>query len=321
MTPVGVDYGSLPPKGEVIIYKSSATSASVEVRADSETVWLNRQQMASLFARDVKTIGKHIKNALQEELVDFSVVAKFATTAADGKIYQVEHYNLDMILSVGYRVKSPEGIYFRRWATNVLKQHLLQGYTINKNRLTQLNKVIEIISRSELPEVAGISAVITQFTDGLQLLDDYDHQSLTKPKGTETDWKLTYEESRQLIDLMSFGNESELFGREKDESFKSALGAIYQTFGGKELYPSIQEKAANLLYMAVKNHAFIDGNKRIAAAIFVYFLDMTSALKKESGEMFISNNALAAITLMIALSRPEEKEIMCLLVMNMLTVT
>jgi prophage maintenance system killer protein len=293
----------------------------LEVRTDSDTVWLNRQQLALLFGRDVKTIGKHIGNALREELADIPTVANFATVQTEGNrqvIRQIEHYNLDMILSIGYRVKSTEGVYFRRWATSVLREHLIQGYTINQKRMERLNKVLEIYARSAIPEIAGISGVLRQFTQGLDLLDSYDHQSVAKPKGKPGGGPLSYEEARTFIDSMIFGNESALFGKEKDDSFKSTLGAIYQTFGGQELYPGVQEKAANLLYLTVKNHSFPDANNRIAAALFVYFLDKNDALFAPSRRPLIDNNALAATTLMIALSRPEEKDIMCALVMNML---
>ena len=309
-----------PPKAEVVLYHAQNAEVTVEVRTDGDTVWLNRQQLAELFGRDVKTIGKHINNALSEELLGMATVAKFATVQNESGrsvARQIEHYNLDMILSVGYRVKSAEGIHFRRWATSVLKQHLMRGYTVNEKRLAQLNQALEILSRSATPEISGISSVLSAFAVGLSLLDDYDHHSLSKPQGTTSDWRLGYDEARTFVDSMRFGKESELFGREKDDSFKSALGAIYQTFGGRDVYPSVQEKAANLLYLTVKNHAFVDGNKRIAAALFVYFLDKNKALKDESGALRISNETLAAITLMIALSHPDEKETMCLLVMNM----
>jgi prophage maintenance system killer protein len=231
----------------------------------------------------------------------------------------MEHYNLDMILSVGYRVKSDEGIRFRIWANKVLKDYLVNGAAINQKRLTQLNKTLEIISRSATPEISGIADVLHNFANGLDLLDKYDHQCLEKPKiKGNTDWQLTYEEAIGFIQSMKFGSESSLFGHEKDESFKSSLGVIYQTFGGQELYPSVQEKAANLLYLVVKNHSFSDGNKRIAAALFVYFLEKNNILKGKNGKLLIDNNALAAMTLMFALSEPKEKEIMCNLAMNFL---
>jgi hypothetical protein len=238
---------------QVVIYQTSDATVEIEVRTDADTVWLNRQQMAELFGRDVKTIGKHISNALREELAEFSVVAKFATTAADGKAYQVEHYNLDMILSVGYRVKSPEGIRFRQWATGILRDFLINGVAVNQRRLAQVDKVISILARSSDDMVSGIANVLDRFSSGLELLDSYDHHTLTK-----------------------------------------------------------------LFYLIVKDHSFTDGNKRITAALFVYFLDKNGALCDNSGHQHIDNNALAAITLMIALSHPEEKETMCLLVMNML---
>jgi len=306
-------------KQEIVIYKSKNGLVNVDVNFDGENVWLNRLQMSQLFGRDIKTIGKHINNALKEELNDFSVVAKFATTATDNKTYKVEHYNLDMILSVGYRVKSDEGVRFRIWANKVLKEYLLNGAAINQKRLKQLNKTLEIISRSIIPEVSGIANILQNFSNGLDLLDKYDHQRLEKPRiRGNTDWQLSYNEARSFIDSMKSGNESSLFGREKDESFKSSIGVIYQTFDGQELYPSIQEKAANLLYLVVKNHSFSDGNKRIAAALFVYFLEKNNALKDKNGKLLIDNNALAAMTLMLALSEPQEKEIMCNLVMNFL---
>jgi prophage maintenance system killer protein len=226
-----------------------------------------------------------------------------------------------MILAVGFRANATKQVVsFRRWAYGVLKKNLIDGFTVNQQRLEHLNKTIEILSRSGDELVSGIAEVLNTFADGLDLLDNYDHQSLVKPKGDTNDWVLKYDEARHFVDSMKFGKESDLFGNEKDESFHGSLGAIYQTFGGTELYPSVQEKAANLLYMIVKNHSFTDGNKRIAAALFVYFLEKNAALVDETGKHIISGNTLAAITLMIALSKPEEKEIMCTLVMNMLNV-
>ena len=229
----------------------------------------------------------------------------------------VAFYSLDIILSVGYRVNSRKAIEFRKWANSVLKEYLLKGVIINQSRLDQLNKTIEIISRSCIPEISVIASILQDYTKGLDLLDSYDHQEFSKPKSkNKGKWKLTYKEARKFIDSMKFGKESSLFGREKDDSFKSSLGTIYQTFDRKELYPSIQEKAANLLYLVVKNHSFTDGNKRIAAALFVYFLHKNKALKNKNEQLLIDNNALAATTLMIALSKPQEKEIMCSLVVN-----
>jgi prophage maintenance system killer protein len=225
-----------------------------------------------------------------------------------------------MILSVGYRVNSAKATDFRKWANSVLKDYIIEGISINNYRLSQLNKMVDIISRSDIPELSGVSDILGQYTKGLSLLDEFDHQALRKPKGKVDSYVLKYNEALSLVNSMRFAEDSALFGQEKDNSFESALGAIYQTIDAKDVYPSVQEKAANLLYLTVKNHAFIDGNKRIAAALFVYFLDKNNVLTDTDGRLLISNNVLAAITLMIALSRPEEKDAMCLLVMNMLNV-
>jgi hypothetical protein len=304
---------------EIIMYENDDHSMQIEVRSDGDTVWLTQAQLAELYGTSRENITMHVRNIFSDnELDEISVCKDFLRTAADGKKYSTKHYNLDAIISVGYRVNSVSATNFRRWATNTLRKHLIEGYTVNQQRLKHLNKTIEILSRSADELVSGIAEVLNIFADGLDLLDDYDHQSLAKPKGYSNNWVLEYDEARAFVDSMKFGKESDLFGNEKDESFQGSLGAIYQTFGGTELYPSVQEKAANLLYMIVKNHSFTDGNKRIAAALFVYFLDKNGALADKTGVPIISGNTLAAITLMIALSKPEEKEIMCALVMNML---
>ena len=295
------------PENSIVLFKDGDISLDVPISPDKDTVWLTANQMAMLFDKDEKTVRKHINNVFSDE--ELSTENNTQKMRVVGVKQLVPFYTLDVIISVGYRVKSKRGIAFRRWANSVLKQYLLQGYAINKDRLTQLNQVIDIISRSGNPEIAGVSAVLERFTRGLEILDRYDHASLGKPKVKETDetmWRLTYEEGRKIIDSMKFGDTSGLFGNEKDNSFKSVVGAIYQSFDGKDVYPTDQEKAANLLYMMVKNHAFSDGNKRIAAALFVYFLDKRGILYKDNG------------ALVIALSHPNEKEIMCLLVMNML---
>ena len=303
----------------IAIYQDADRSVRIEVHTDGETVWLSRQQMAALFGRDVKTVGKHVASAQREELAGFSVVAKFATTAADGKVYQVEHYNLDVVLSVGYRVKSAEGVRFRRWANGVLRAYLVDGAAVNARRLEQIGQTVQILARSSDEVVAGVANLLSRFSSGLDLLDGYDHRSLTPPKQqTATVWQLAYDDARRLIDEMGYGETSSLFGAERDGAFHASLGAVFQTFGGADLYPSVQEKAANLLYLVVKDHAFADGNKRIAAALFVYFLARNDALLDPRGRPLIDNNTLAATTLMIALSRPDEKDTMCLLVMNML---
>ena len=304
---------------EIILFESADKSLSLSVPFDNETVWLNRQQMASLFDRDVKTIGKHVKNAIDEELQGISVVANFATTASDGKIYDVEYYSLDVIISVGYRVKSKRGIEFRKWANSVLKQYILKGYAANDRRLEELRQTLQIIRRTESQlDTNQILSVIEQYTFALDLLDDYDHQNVKKPDGTSATYRLTYEEARKVIDSMKFGDTSSLFGNEKDDSFEGSISAVYQTFGGKDVYPTVQEKAANLLYFITKNHSFSDGNKRIAATMFLYFLNKNGLLFK-NGLKQIDDNTLVALTIMIAESKPNEKDLMVNLVMHFLT--
>ena len=303
---------------EIVLFESEDKSISLSVPFENETVWLNRQQMASLFDRDVKTIGKHVNNAIEEELNDISVVANFATTASDGKTYNVEYYNLDVIISVGYRVKSKRGIEFRKWANSVLKQYILKGYAANEHRLEELRQTLQIIRRTENQlDTNQILSVIEQYTAALDLLDDYDHLTVKKPDGTAATYRLTYEEARKVIDSMKFGDTSSLFGNEKDDSFEGSIGAIYQTFGGKDVYPTVQEKAANLLYFITKNHSFSDGNKRIAATMFLYFLNKNGLLFKD-GIKQIEDNTLVALTIMIAESKPDEKELMVNLVMQFL---
>lgn len=265
-------------KQQIALYESADHTVHLDVKVDEDTVWLNRQQLALLFGRDIKTIGKHIGNALREEPNGFSVVAEFATTASDGKTYQVEHYNLDTILSVGYRVKSKEGIYSRRWANSVLKQHLVDGYTINHKRLDALHAVVKVLSRSTEPEIAGTAEILERYLPSLVLLNDYDTGNVPIPKGDESQWVLTYEDAMLFIRSMPFYTQSDLFGRERNGSFQGIVAGLYQTFGGEELYRSTQEKAANLLYQVVKDHPFSDGNKRCAAALFVYFLNGNSIL-------------------------------------------
>ena len=307
---------------EIIIYKNGELELPVEVTPDKETVWLNRNQLAVLFDRDVKTIGKHINNALKEEL-DSSVVAKFATTASDGKTYKVDYYNLDMIISVGYRVKSPRGIAFRKWATSILKEYIVQGYAVNTKRLNVLNKVVEIQSNiiADVLELDSkeVFDVIQKYTQALELLDDYDHQIVQKPKiSNEKAYQLTFNECKKLIESMTFSKSSTIFGKEKTKgALEGIIGSVYQTAFGEDVYPSVQEKAANLLYFIVKDHPFIDGCKRIAASIFLYFLNKNNLLFKNDKKI-ISDSTLVAITLLLAESRPEEKEIMINVIMNFL---
>ena len=306
-------------ESQIIIFETQDKSISLPVMIADESAWINRNQMAELFGRDVKTIGKHINNALREELSDENgVVAKFATTAADGKTYMTEHYNLDVIVSVGYRVKSKRGVEFRRWANSVLKEYIIKGYAVNHNRMNQLNEVIRVTKRVENSlDTRQVLTVVERYSQALDLLDAYDHQNMKRPKGNEATYVLTYEECRKVIDDMKFGDTSSLFGNEKDDSFKGSIGAIYQSFGGKDLYPTLEEKAANLLYFVTKNHSFSDGNKRIAATMFLYFLDKNQALFID-GEKTIDDHTLVALTIMIAESNPEEKEMMISVIMNCL---
>ena len=308
-------------KNEIILFENQ--DIKLEVNMKDETVWLNREQLSMLFDRDIKTIGKHINNALNEEL-DNSVVAKFATTAKDGKTYQVEYYNLDMIISVGYRVKSKNGITFRKWATSVLKDYMIKGYAINQKRLEYLEKTVKLIDiagriETELKgtEAQGIINVINNYRNALDLLDDYDHKTLTKPNGIKDDKKISYEDCMNVISKLRFNNDSDLFALERNQGLKAIIGNIYQSFDGKDLYPTVEEKASNFLYLSTKNHTFIDGNKRIAATLFIYFLEFYNILYVDNKQI-IDNNTLVAITLLIAESNPKEKDILIDLIMNFL---
>lgn len=305
-------------KREIVLFETDDKEVRLPVPIENDTVWLNRGQMSELFDRDVKTIGKHINNALKEEL-DASTVAKFATVQQEGNRdveRNVEYYNLDMIISVGYRVKSKRGVEFRKWANSVLKQYILQGYAVNNNRISQLGEVIRIMKRTE-NELDGrqVLTVIEKYSEALELLDSYDHQNMSRPVGNPATYVLTYEECRELIANMKYGNESELFGKEKDDSFKGSIGNIYQSFGGRDIYPTLEEKAAHLLYFVTKNHGFLDGNKRIAATMFLYFLDRNGKLFAD-GKKLIEDHTLVALTIMIAESRPEEMEMMITVILN-----
>ena len=304
---------------ELVIFEDDEIKLEVPISAKDETVWLNRQQMATLFNRDIKTIGKHIKNAINEELSGTSTVAKFATVQLEGTRQVerlIEYYNLDVIISVGYRVKSKRGVAFRKWANSVLKEYIIKGYAINQQRLNQLNQVLRIMKRSETAlDAKQVLTVVERYNKALDLLDDYDHQKLEKPKGSKTTYILTYEECRKVIDEMKFSSDSKLFGNEKDYSFKGSIGNIYQSFAGVDIYPSLEEKAANLLYFVTKNHSFSDGNKRIAATMFLYFLDRNGVLFTNH-EKLIDDHTLVALVIMIAESRPEEKDVMISIIMN-----
>ena len=315
-------------KGEVILYKNR-----VDVRLAHETVWLDTHQMAKLFGRDRSVILKHIQNIYKtKELDQKSTCAKNAQVAADGKIRQMESFNLDMILSVGYRVNSKRGTQFRIWATDVLRKHLVDGYTLNAKQLKRVEckyqefkKAVALIGNvasleGASSEVRGIAQIIAEYSRALDLLDDFDHERLPKTPGTKkSSFELTYAEARKIIDAMKgqFKN-STLIGHEKDDGFKSSVGTIYQTFGGKDLYPTVQEKAANLLYFVTKNHSFVDGNKRIAAALFICFLQKNKILLHPDGSKRIDDNALVALTLMIAASKPSEREVMIKVILNLM---
>ena len=310
-------------KNELILFETADKEIKLNVSVNDNTVWLNRNQLAELFERDVKTIGKHINNALKEEL-DNSVVANFATTASDGKTYQVEHYNLDMIISVGYRVKSNRGVEFRKWANKILKQYIIQGYAINEKRLEALQRTVSIqtkmlASTLEVEKIDVLKAV-NLYTEALMLLDQYDHQSLNKPEGSKPIYRITYEECRRMVDAMEDTFHSDVFGIEKEEGkVEGILAAVYQSVFGGDVYPSLEEKAANLLYFMIKDHPYADGCKRIAASLFLEFLNKNNFLYKD-GTKRISDGAMVAITLMIAESNPSEKDIMVNLVMNLLTI-
>jgi prophage maintenance system killer protein len=307
---------------DVVLYNTDEGRVQLEVHLDNETVWLTQDQMAELFGRERSVITKHVRNVFNEgELEEDSVRAKFAHTAADGKTYQVQSYNLDVIISVGYRVKSKRGTQFRQWATRVLREHLVRGFTLNEKRLQEQAQKLEDLRRTVglleqtlshqaigLDEARGLLQVITDYAYALTTLDRFDHGTLAIEQVTRpAPYTMTYEAAMEIVKAMQpgFGG---LFGLEKDQGFKSALGAVYQTFGGEELYPSVEEKAANLLYFVVKNHAFSDGNKRIGAALFISFLAGNHALYRVDGSKRIADNALVALTLLIAESRPQDKD-------------
>ncbi len=318
-------------RGKIVIYQTKDGKTSIDVKLENEMVWLTLSQITELFDRDKSVVSRHISNVFREgELDRNSVVAKNATTASDGKIYQVEYFNLDVIISVGYRVKSQRGTQFRIWANKILKDYLIKGYAINQQvkaaQLADLKSTVRLLSnviehkQLTLDEANGLLRVITDYTYGLDTLDKYDYQQLEVDSTTPTEeFRATYEEAMEAIHLLQkkFGS-SDLFGNEKDQSFKSSINTIYQTFGGEELYPSIEEKAAMLFYLVVKNHSFSDGNKRIAAFLFLWFLEKNGILYKSDGSKLIGNNTLVALTLMIAESRTEEKDVMVKVVINLI---
>lgn len=321
----------------IVIYTSEDGNTNLQVNLKDDTVWLNRSQIAELFGRDVKTIGKHINNALKEELAGESVVAKFATTKKYGRqegytqTVQIDYYSLEMITSVGYRVKSKRGVQFRKWANRILKEYLIKGYVINNDikveRYNELKDVVRLMSRAlslqekaTETEYSGLFNVITDYVYALDTLDRYDYQTLAVESTTKQEtFRATYENAMAAIGALKnkFGG-SQWFANEKDDSFRSSIGQIYQTFAGEDLYPSVEEKAAILLYLVVKNHSFSDGNKRIAAMLFLWFMEKNGILYGENGHKRIADNTLVALTLMIAESRTEEKDVMVKVVVNLI---
>ena len=310
-------------KNKIVLFENE--DVKLEVNVKDETVWLTQLQMAELFGKDRKTITRHIQNIYKDkELDEKQVCSFFEHTANDGKSYKTQFYNLDMIISVGYRVKSKQGIVFRKWATSVLKDYLLKGYAVNQKRLEYLEKTVKLIDIAgridhELDgsEAQGIIKVINNYSNALNLLDDYDHRTIDKPKGTKSNNKITYDDCITIINKLKFNNESKLFALERDRGLEAIIGDIYQTFDGNDVYNTIEEKAANFLYLITKNHTFIDGNKRIAATLFIYFLNYYDILYKDNKHI-IDNNTLVALTLLIAESNPKEKSILIDLVMNFL---
>lgn len=306
---------------EIVVFKDNEIELNVNLSTEENTVWLNVNQMALLFDKDEKTIRKHINNVFRDKELDENNNTQKMRVVGVKQL--VSFYTLDVIISVGYRVKSQRGIIFRQWANKVLKQYLVQGYAVNEKRLKALNKTVKIQSEI-IAGIAGIEAdevlrVVNEYSKALELLDKYDHQCITAPEGSKCTYWLKYDECMQFIKNMEFSASSEIFGLEKEPGkLESILSAIYQTAFGQDVYPTLEEKAANLLYFVVKDHPFNDGCKRIAAALFLYFLDKNGALFNKDGRKIISNSALVAITLMVAESKPEEKALMINLILNFL---
>ena len=302
-------------KNEIVLFCDGNINLEVPISPEEDTIWLSQAQMVELYGRDVSVISRHINNVFKEGEVEKESNLHFLQIANSDR--PVAFYSLDVIISVGYRVKSKRGIAFRKWANSVLKNYILQGYAVNETRLKQLGDVVRLMRRTQDSlDSRQVLSVVESYSTALDLLDAYDHQNMTRPKGTGAAYVLTYEECRKVIDQMRFGDESGLFGKEKDGSFKGSIGNIYQSFGGVEIYPSLEEKAANLLYFVTKNHSFWDGNKRIAATMFLYFLDRNGILYDENGDKLLDDHTLVALTIMIAESRPEEKEMMISVIMN-----
>lgn len=309
-------------KNEIIIFENQ--EVKLEVNMKDETVWLTQEQMSNLFGKAKSTINEHIKNIYRDkELLEVETMTKFGNSEFADK--PTNYYNLDMIISVGYRVNSKQGIAFRKWATKVLKDYMIKGYVVNEKRLEYLEKTVKLIDiagriEHELKgtEAQDIIKVINNYSNALNLLDDYDHKTMTKPKGTSSIEQIKYEDCIDIINKLRFSNDSNLFALERNKGLESIIGNIYQSFDNQDVYKTTEEKAANFLYLITKNHTFIDGNKRIAATLFIYFLDFYNILYKNNKRV-IDNNTLVALTLLIAQSNPKEKEILIELIMNFLT--
>jgi death-on-curing family protein len=322
---------------EIVIYQTPDSQTQVDVRFEGETFWLTQEQISQLFERERTVITKHLQNIFKEgELDEQEVCAKFAHTtkhgAIEGKTQEksVKYYNLDAILSVGYRVNSKKGTQFRQWATQRLKDYLVKGYAINQKRLDELGKIVQLVEDSgkaenlQIQEAKGLLEILSHYTKSFALLNQYDSRSVQTGKLSENiTYEIQYDEAKAAIaelkrQLISQKEATELFGNEKDESFKSSLQSIVQTFGGQYLYPSIEEQAAHLLYFVIKNHSFTDGNKRIGAFLFIWFLEKNKHRFKKSGELKINDNGLTAIALLVAQSKPEEKEIIIQLIISLI---
>ena len=327
----------MEPKGKVVIYKSTKGETELQVNLKNDTVWLSQRQMSGLFQKDTDTIGLHIRNIYDErELPRKSTTEYFSVVQKEGKrevLRKIQYYNLDVIISVGYRVKSKRGTQFRIWANKVLKDYLVKGYALNEKRLKEQNEKVKELEKSievfkrvaesyqlKQDEFTGILKIISDYTYALDILDQYDHKKLEIGEVEKREeYKISYKDSVRIIkDLKKKFGGSDLFGREKDESFRSTVGTLYITFNKKELYPSIEEKAAILLYLTIKNHSFIDGNKRIAAAVFLMYLDRNKYLYGKNGEKRIADNALVALCLMIAASNPKEMDTIVKVVINLI---
>jgi prophage maintenance system killer protein len=313
-------------RGEVVLYRSSEGAAALEVRLVRDSLWLSLSEIATLFERDKSVISRHLRNIFRcGELARDAVVAFFATTATDGKTYQVEYFNLDAILSVGYRVNSRRGTQFRIWATGVLRDHLIRGYSVNERRLRELKQslrlVEQVLDRREVTadEAKALLYLVSDYAYALDLLDAYDHGRVSAASSAGRTEGIAYDEARRIIDSLKhrFGA-SDLFGRERDQGLGRSLAAILQTFDQRDLYPGREEKAAHLLYFLVKDHNFVDGNKRIAAALFLWFMEKNSMLRRADGARRIADNALVAMTLLIAASDRADRDIICKMIINLI---